>query len=205
MGVDMASTMTTLDAVNKILRAVGEAPVTSEESQNPYVLAAKNILDEKSKEIQSMGWWFNTQYNVRLLPDNQGFVQVPSNTLAIDNHERYGGVAVRDDYLIDLSNNTNKFTQAVTINIVEEVDFNNLPYVAAQDITAQSAVEMQRAYEMDDKKYEALAMDAQRTRIELKKQHARNNNFNSLDSPQAQKMLGRNLRAGRKNPMYIGG
>lgn len=200
----MASTMTQLDAINKVLRAVGEPPVTSVDSQNPYVLSAKSILEGKSKEIQSVGWWFNTQYGVRLLPDAQGYVSVPSNTLSIDNHEMYGGVAVRDDHLIDLRNNTNKFTQSVTVDITEEVTYNNLPYVAAEYIAAEAAVEMQRSFEMDDKKLESLMIDAQNKMIEMRKQNMRNQNFNSMNTGIASRMVSTTLRTGT-NPNIIGG
>lgn len=200
----MASTLTELEAINKVLRAVGEAPVTSADSQNPYAVSAKEIIKEKNKEVQSYGWWFNTQRDLTLKVDLQGYVSVPSNTLAITTDSNDGKLAVREDYLIDLQNNTNKFDSDVVVDIIEMVDFNYLPYIAANVITAYAAVEMQRSYEMEEARFKSLVQEYEMNLIDLKKQHLRNTNYNTLDTPQARRLLG-GFRTGGVNPNIIGG
>ena len=52
---------TELQAVNQMLSVIGEAPVnTITGTTTTDVSVAKNILDETSMTVQSMGWNFNT-------------------------------------------------------------------------------------------------------------------------------------------------
>ena len=52
---------TELQAVNQMLSVIGEAPVNSiTGTVTTDVSVAKNILDETSMSVQSMGWNFNT-------------------------------------------------------------------------------------------------------------------------------------------------
>lgn len=190
----MASTLTKLQAVNIVIRAVGEPPVFSTDSQNPYVLTALSLLAEKSRDIQSKGWWFNTQRSFRLLPDEQGYVSIPSNTLAINTDDPNSKYAVRDDHIIDLNNNTYKFGEPISLSIIEEVEFNNLPYAAAKAIAYNAAIEMQRSFEMDRNKLSSLAIDYREAEMELKKEHLRNSNHLGTRTPQAQRLLSSGLR-----------
>ena len=52
---------TELDAVNQILSAVGQAPVTTLDLQNPEVYTTLQTLRNVSREVQSEGWNFNTE------------------------------------------------------------------------------------------------------------------------------------------------
>ena len=55
---------TELQTVNQMLSVIGEAPVNSiTGTVTTDVSVAKNILDETSMSIQSMGWNFNTHYS----------------------------------------------------------------------------------------------------------------------------------------------
>jgi hypothetical protein len=201
----MASTLTELEAVNKVLRAVGEAPVSSVDSQNPYAVSAREIIKEKNKDIQSQGWWFNTQRDLKLSPDLQKYIGVPSNTLAIHQDEEDGYLAVRGDSLFNLKDNTFFFEEPVVIDIIEMVNFDYLPFVASKVITASAAVEMQRAYEMDRYRLDSLSQEYQMAYMELKKHHYRNVNINSLNSPQATRLLGGGIKSSGNNPNLIGG
>ena len=63
---------TELEAINGMLAAIGEAPVTQAEIESPStpdVVMAVNILTDTHREVLSMGWRFNTEF---------GF-QIPSN------------------------------------------------------------------------------------------------------------------------------
>lgn len=60
---------TELDAVNACLVAGGEAPVSTVVGQRPDVLAAQQLVREASREVQSEGWRFNTEFGLEILPD----------------------------------------------------------------------------------------------------------------------------------------
>ena len=202
----MAQSMTELEAVNICLRAVGESPVTTTSSQNPYVIAASNIVNSERKNLLAEGWWFNTQRQLTLTPDRNKFIFVPINTLAINTNDRNGAIAVRKDKLIDLYNNTFEFNEPITLDLVEDLSYEELPFSAARAIAYLSAVEMQRAYEMEVNKLESYQQQASFALMELKKLHMRNRNLNHLNSPQSVQMMGAmSVGYGRTNPNIIGG
>jgi hypothetical protein len=59
---------TELDAVNACLVSGGEAPVSSVVGQRPDVLVAQQLVREASREVQSAGWRFNTEFGFEVLP-----------------------------------------------------------------------------------------------------------------------------------------
>ena len=68
-----------------LLTTIGEAPVnTLTGNQVTDVTVAKQVLLEISREIQSQGWNFNTEYGVKLTPDNNKNILIPADTARID-------------------------------------------------------------------------------------------------------------------------
>lgn len=59
---------TELEAVNAMLSAIGEAPVSTTASTQPDVVMALNALRNATREVQSMGWKFNTEFGYALAP-----------------------------------------------------------------------------------------------------------------------------------------
>lgn len=59
---------TELEAVNAMRSAVGEAPLTDLTSTATDVTMAVNILRNATREVQSMGWRFNTEFGYELAP-----------------------------------------------------------------------------------------------------------------------------------------
>ena len=81
------STDTELSAVNSILGSIGQAPITSLTGtalQNPEISFIKNLLDEVNKDVQSIGWNFNSAYKVKQSPDTNGNYIVPANAILYD-------------------------------------------------------------------------------------------------------------------------
>jgi hypothetical protein len=82
--ITATASQTELSAINRMLASVGVAPVTSIETEsinradgstetvqtNPDVAIAVNTLTEVSREVQSEGWVFNKEYNVKVTPNN---------------------------------------------------------------------------------------------------------------------------------------
>ena len=75
---------TELAAVNQILGAVGQAPVTTLDETNPDVAVAYGTLTDVSREIQGEGWNFNKEYEYPFIPDSNKEVLIPTNVLSID-------------------------------------------------------------------------------------------------------------------------
>ena len=60
--------MTELEAINRMLAAIGQAPITTVDDSNPDVAICKRTLYQVSQEVQSEGWTFNSAYNQKVVP-----------------------------------------------------------------------------------------------------------------------------------------
>lgn len=66
--------MTELEAINRMLAAIGQAPVNSVDQTNPDVAICSRTLKQVSQEVQSEGWTFNKVTNYKQQPDASGLV-----------------------------------------------------------------------------------------------------------------------------------
>ena len=77
--------MTELEAVNIMLGAIGESPVSSLDDPSLVDVAlAKSILDETNVALQTAGTHFNLEKNYPLTADTDGNINVPANCTKID-------------------------------------------------------------------------------------------------------------------------
>jgi len=138
-----ATTLTTeLEAINTLLDAAGESPVDSLDSSGlADVAAAKTLLSEQSRVVQSLGWAFNTEYDYPLPPDVDGHITLPKNTLRVDADNHYTNVDVvqRGLRLYDRKNHTYVFTESLKGNITFLLDFDELPQSARHYIMVKAA------------------------------------------------------------------
>lgn len=58
-----------LSAVNSVLAAIGQAPVTDLNYQNPEVAMVKRLIDEVTVDVQSEEWNFNTEAHRTYTPE----------------------------------------------------------------------------------------------------------------------------------------
>ena len=73
-----------LDAINTMLSAIGEAPVSSLSSGLIEAEIAESILNTVDREVQSMGWHFNTELNKSFAQDTNGEIILPADILRAD-------------------------------------------------------------------------------------------------------------------------
>lgn len=140
-----------LDAVNRILRASGEYPVSTltVTGSNDVVLAVQT-LDEVAIQCQLTGLNCNTIIKT-VLPDSSGKIYIPDNTLAIDTVETdFSRNLVQrgrtPTYLFDVDNNTDVFEigKEVYVKISVALGFEELPTAEQFEITDTAA----RMYQM---------------------------------------------------------
>ena len=140
-----------LDAVNRILRAAGEYPVSTlaVTGSNDVTLAVQT-LDEVALQYQLTGLNCNTVEKA-VYPDVDGKVWIPDTTLAVDTVSTdYGRNLVQrgrtPTYLFDVDNNTDVFTVGtpIQIRITTALGFEDLPTAEQFEITDQAA----RMYQM---------------------------------------------------------
>jgi hypothetical protein len=163
----MASTTidneTELSAVNAILGAIGQSPVTSlgntssttttsggttvttNSYENPEVAFVYNLLKESNIDVQNEGWVFNREYHVTFTPNaTTKHITIPDNILRIDVKngwsDKRSDVVKRNGRLYDKVTHSDEFTAAtVDCDVVYLFKFEDLPSVFKRYITAKAS------------------------------------------------------------------
>ena len=140
---------TKLDLVNLMLASIGESPVSALSSGLTDAELAETIIGRIDRETQSEGWWFNTDYNKKFVPDGESKqVVLPLNTLKIDcvgtsSHLRMIQRKVGTvNKLYDPYNHTYDVGDnhtSIYIDIVTQEEFENLPETAKRYIGIKSS------------------------------------------------------------------
>lgn len=137
------STTTKLEAVNVMMTSIGETPVnTITAATTTDVSIAISILDNVNREVQSVGWHFNSDQDYQLTPNTSNQIELPSNCLRIDT----SGESANKDYverarkLWDRKKHTYTLTdEIVYVDIVWFLDFTEIPEAAKRYITIRAA------------------------------------------------------------------
>ena len=146
----MASTTIDLDtelsAVNSILGAIGQAPVTSLVYDNPEIAFIYNLLRDANVDTQAEWWHFNTEKHVAYAPDAvTGKIAIANDVLQLDVSEgwthRLYDVIRRDGHLYDKIKHTDDFSSITTIDldVVKLYTFENLPIPFRRYITYRAS------------------------------------------------------------------
>jgi hypothetical protein len=124
----MLTPTTELEAINSMLSAIGESPVSTVEDTGVVdAVMAKQTLDSVSRQVQSRGWHFNTEPGVELIPTFPAKeLLVPSTTLKVDPEDTTHNLVQRGRKLYDLKNRTYKFDNPVTVTMIVLLPFDEL-------------------------------------------------------------------------------
>jgi hypothetical protein len=138
-------TDTELSAVNSILGAIGQSPITTLNYENPEIAFIYNILTEVNKDVQNEGWIFNTEYNVEKEPEaTTKHITIPSNVLRYDLHEdniyRNKNLVRRNGRLWDTINQTYEFDNNVYLDITWLWPYTDLPNAFKRYIISRASV-----------------------------------------------------------------
>ena len=136
-----------LEAVNTVLRMLGEAPVNSLDGEFGLAQQANDILIDSSRRLQIEGWTFNTDYE-RLLQRNQdNEIPVGSNVLRVVVHQyNYPDLDVvqRGSKLYDRKAKSYQFTKDLKADVTYALDWEELPEHARHYITVMSGRYLQQ-------------------------------------------------------------
>ena len=152
----MASTTididTELSAVNNILGAIGQAPLTALTLNadgvfdNPEISFIFNLLRDANVDTQAEGWHFNTEYNVKFSPDSNKHILIGNDILSMDFHNNYTkrthDLVRRNGRLYDkmsASDQKDEFDSDIHLDIVKVYPFEDLPIVFRRFITYRAA------------------------------------------------------------------
>jgi hypothetical protein len=129
-----------LSAINDMLGAIGESPISSlEGDSNADVANCRRILNKVNRDIQSKGWTFNIEEGAVLTPDVfSGFINYSSDYLRMT---VAGGTPYvkRGEYVYDRTNLTDVFTDAITVDLIRLKDYSEMPECFRSWIVAKAS------------------------------------------------------------------
>ncbi len=139
--------MTDLEAVNRMLASIGQAPVNAVPTSGVGDAAkAAKQLAETARDVQTVGYCWNSDSSFTLSPDaSDGSIVLPNGALDVDASAPTSNITVRMHpvrqqlALYDGDNQTFTFTADVDVDIIWGYDFNELPQPARAYIATAAA------------------------------------------------------------------
>ena len=189
MAVQNPTPTTELQAVNQMLRAIGETPVSSlVDDFGLDVPSASATLSEISNAVQLEGWIFNTEYDYPLPRTTDGAISVPSNALNVDfDWRRSSGLepVVRGSRVYDRKNHTYVFDKGLTAKIIFGLPFDELPEAARYYISYRACRKFQDTQTGSSDLHKFTLRDEMTARATFIEQHSDDQDLNMIrDTPE---------------------
>lgn len=181
---------TELEAVNEMLRVIGESPVSSlgddEEGTNSDVASAYGLLRSISRMVQAKGWNFNHEFNYPLTVDASDEIPVPANTIRVKVPKTYGFWVLRGLKLYDRENQvtTTTATGPFYVEILLFLPWTDLPESARRYIFTKAAKMFADAQLGDQYQHQYSAAAEAEALSTLKEEEGDTADYNILDNPQ---------------------
>ena len=196
----MSTTSTTkLEAVNSMLSVIGEAPVSSLESGLLDAVDAERILNEVSREVQSMGWNFNTERNFPAAADStSGEIVLADEIVRADlaktkyrsSTEEY---VQRGNKIYDKVKHSFNIGKTLNLDIVKLLDFTDIPEVARRYITVKAARIFQERVLGSNTLSSMNRADEQNALFALQEMEADNGDYNIFDDNSTYSVIDRSI------------
>lgn len=172
--------MQSITVVNEMLGTMGETPLNSLTEPHAFRGAALAALDNARREVLAAGWQFNTE-TLKLSPGGlDGNIYLPGDFLACDTGD--ADIAVRDGRLYTLSGGAYTFTSAVTVRVIRDIPFDELPEVPARAVASLAVLNFQTTYDGDSTKSRALEKRQVASMVAMKSEETRARRANILDA-----------------------
>ena len=143
-------TDTNLSAVNSILGAIGQSPITTTLNfENPEIRFIFNILTEVNKDVQNEGWVFNSETQVKKSPDSTTKkIAITDDIIRFDisdgqvfrTQDVIRKVSNGQAYLWDKVKQSYEFDSDVYMDVVYLYEYENLPQVFKRYIVSRASV-----------------------------------------------------------------
>jgi len=163
--------MDLLTAVNRLLPALGEHPVTRVDAKHPTLAIILPVIQAKLDETLLRGWWFN-EYDYTLYPSPEGGIELPDDTLSFVGHDVRASVRGRN--LFNPETMSFKWTAPVKGRLMLRLSFDELPESVASLVFYSALVQ---AY-LTDIGLEAVLQEWDKARIQAERlastEHLRN-------------------------------
>ena len=193
----MAVTRTSeLQAINTMLSAIGEAPINTLQptTETADVTIAKNVLNEVSRETQSIGWHFNRETNVELTPTVDDEILIPETIAYIDVESINSGITQyvqRGSRLYNKTDHTHTITSSLKCTVIYMLDWDDLPQVARHYIMIKAARRLQDRVVGAGDQHDFNQMDEYQALIALKANEAQEGDFTIFDNNDVYRIINR--------------
>ena len=145
MATTTIDTETELSAVNSILGAIGQSPVTTINKTNPEVGFIYNLLRDSNVEVQNEGWHFNTERHVTYTPDSNGKIAIGADIIKMDVTngwvKRQYDVVKRSGNLYDKYDHTDDWSDhtEILLDITKLIPLEEVPSVFQRYISSRAS------------------------------------------------------------------
>jgi hypothetical protein len=136
---------TQLQAINSMLTAIGQAPITGLDQANPEIATATLILSNVREEVLSEGWNFNSEKGYTLLSDSNGNLIVPPGILNLSVNQEDSKYQVRavqkNGKLYDTLRHSFDWgaNTSLSLDVVWDYEFEDVPSVFQNYIVQRAA------------------------------------------------------------------
>lgn len=185
--------MTELELVNSVLSVAGDNPVQSLDEDYQPVFVIRQMLNNISRDMQSDGYWFNTEHDVSLTPNTlTNEITLPFNILKFEPTDvRY---VQRGSTVYDREDRTNTITKDITADVTVQLSFDELPQSARKFIQAHCRQQYNNEYFGGTAFKQEIAREVQQAEIALEKEHIENENINILSASRVSNIAFKNRR-----------
>ena len=185
--------ITELKIVNSVLSVAGDNPVQSLSDSYQPVFIIKQMIENISRDMQTEGWWFNTEFEVTLTSNTEtDKIALPFNILKFE--PKYTKYVQRGLTVYDRQARTSTITDDVEADIVVMLEFDDLPQVARKYIRAKCRHQYNEEYFGEQTIKRTLEKELNKARIELEQANLENNDYNVFNSTKTYNMVYKNRR-----------
>lgn len=196
-----------LDILNTMLAAIGASGITSTIGRHPGLIKATPVLARHNRSVQARGHWFNTDIGLTLTPGvlSNEFV-VPQTTIKADTTQKRLPYVRRGTRLYDPKNQTFEIAEtSIDIDVVILLDYDDLPVVCIDYITALATMEFVLNKGSDQITLRAHEKNVQRTQLLFEQERIQQADYTLLDNPAYARIMGGAYRIASGGREALGG
>ncbi len=185
--------ITELEVVNSVLSVAGDSPVQSLEDTYQPVFVIKQMIGNVSRQMQTMGYWFNTEYDVELKPNTiTDTITLPFNILKFE--PRAPRYVARGLDVYDRVGRTSTITDVIIADIYLMMTFEQLPQSAREYIRAKCRIQYNNEFFGETSFKAELQKELDDAKQALDKENIENEDINMFSAQRVNNIAFKNRR-----------
>ena len=170
-----------IQVVNSMLLSIGSSKVDDLDTDHPDVEIALRILEEEHRRCQYTQWWFNTDYDIELKPNDREEIVISNNIINIlPENKNY---IVRGNKLYDRYNQTYKIKSNVRIRTLNTfIEWEDCPFELLDYIQYKAQIEFITQLTADYNKVDRIQQLMAGALVRLKAKNIAEHQYQSIDN-----------------------